>query len=105
MSPASRGESAGWEHRDDAGTARGRRGTKVKAGTSTLARRYARALLDVSVAQPKIGAPEKVRGDLETLADVLDQHRDLAGIFQNPAVGTETKKKIAAGLAARVQGA
>jgi F-type H+-transporting ATPase subunit delta len=77
----------------------------VKAGSSTLARRYARALLDVSLAQPKIGAPEKVRGDLETLADVLEGHRDLAGIFQNPAVGTDAKKRIAAGLAARVQAA
>jgi F-type H+-transporting ATPase subunit delta len=75
----------------------------VKAGARPLARRYARALLDVCLAQPKDGAPEKVREDLETLAAVLQQHRELGGILQNPAVGAETKKKIATGLAAKTK--
>jgi F-type H+-transporting ATPase subunit delta len=75
----------------------------VKAGSRPLARRYAHALLDVSLAQPKDGVPETVREDLETLAGVLQQHRELGGIFQNPAVGAEAKKKIATGLAAKTK--
>jgi F-type H+-transporting ATPase subunit delta len=75
----------------------------VRAGARPLARRYAHALLDVSLAQPKDGAPEKVREDLETLADVLQQHRELGGILQNPAVGVEAKKKIATGLTAKTK--
>jgi F-type H+-transporting ATPase subunit delta len=74
----------------------------VKAGSRALARRYARALLDVSLAQSRDGAPEKVRGDLETLSQVFREHKDLAAILQNPVVGVETRKKIAAALAGRV---
>jgi F-type H+-transporting ATPase subunit delta len=74
----------------------------VKAGSRPLARRYARALLDVTLEKPKDGTPEKVREDLEALAAVLHDHRDLAGILQNPAVAADTKKKIAGSLAARV---
>src|SRR5262249_11220973 len=82
---------------------RGHRGARVRAGSWPLARRYARALLDVSLEKPKDGAPEKVRGDLETLSEVVAQHRDLAGILQNPAVGTEAKKEIAAALAQKAR--
>jgi F-type H+-transporting ATPase subunit delta len=73
----------------------------LKAGSRPHARRYARALLDVALAQPKDGAPETVREDLETLAAVLQEHRELGGILQNPAVGVDAKKKIATGLAAK----
>jgi F-type H+-transporting ATPase subunit delta len=75
----------------------------VKAGSRPLARRYARALLDVCLAQPKDGAPEKVRGDLETLSEAFREHKDLAALLQNPAIGVEAKKKITAALAAKAK--
>jgi F-type H+-transporting ATPase subunit delta len=75
----------------------------VRAGGRALARRYARALLEVSLAQPKEGAPEKVRGDLETLSQAVRDHKDLGAVLQNPAVGIEAKKKIAGALGARAK--
>ena len=75
----------------------------MKAGSRSLARRYARALLDVSLSQSKDGAPEKVRGDLETLSGVFREHKDLGALLQNPALGVEAKKKITAALAGRVK--
>jgi F-type H+-transporting ATPase subunit delta len=73
----------------------------VKAGSRPVARRYARALLDVSLAQPRDGAPDKVRGDLEALSRVFREHKDLTAVFQNPAIGVEAKTKITAALASK----
>ncbi|HEY7515054.1 MAG TPA: ATP synthase F1 subunit delta [Vicinamibacteria bacterium] len=75
----------------------------MRAGSRPLARRYARALLEVSLGQPKDGAPEKVRGDLEGLSEALREHKELGGVLQNPAVGIEAKKKIAASLGAKAK--
>jgi F-type H+-transporting ATPase subunit delta len=75
----------------------------VKAGSRPLARRYARALLEVSLAKAGDGAPEAVRRDLEGMAGLLRDHKDLAVVLQNPAVRVEVKKKITAALAARTK--
>ncbi len=75
----------------------------MKAGSRPLARRYARALLDVSLAKPKEGTPEAVRRDLEDMAGLLREHKDLAVVLQNPAVRVEVKKKITSALAARTK--
>ncbi len=75
----------------------------MKAGSRALARRYARALLDVSLAQPKDGSPEKIRPDLEEAAALLLEHKELASVLQNPAVSAEAKKKIVAGLSAKTK--
>jgi F-type H+-transporting ATPase subunit delta len=44
-----------------------------------------------------------VRGDLQGLAALLAQHRDLAGVLQNPALPGEAKKKVLAALAQRTK--
>ncbi len=75
----------------------------MKGGSRPLARRYARALLEVSLAKSEEGAPEAVRRDLETLAGLLREHQELAGVLQNPAVGAEAKKKITAALAGKTK--
>ena len=68
-----------------------------------MARRYARALLDVTLANPKEGTPERVRQDLEEARALFGGNKELASVLQNPAVGGEAKKKIVAGLNARTK--
>lgn len=75
----------------------------MKGGSWPLARRYARALLEVSLGNAKNGAPEAVRKDLESMAGLLREHKELTGVLQNPAVGAEVKKKITAALAAKTK--
>jgi len=75
----------------------------VKTGSRSLARRYARALLEVSLAKATDGAPGAVRRDLDALRDLLRGNKELAAVLQNPAVRAEVKKKITAALAARMK--
>lgn len=55
------------------------------------ARRYARALLDVALAQ---GTAAQVREQLRDAVALLEGHADLEAILSHPAVGPERKKKV-----------
>ena len=75
----------------------------MKGRSRPLARRYARALLEVSLEKAKDGAPEAVRQDLETMAGLVRGNKELAGVLQSPAVGVEAKRKIMAALVAQTR--
>lgn len=71
----------------------------MKRVSRALARRYARALLEVTERNPKDGSPAAVRDDLAGLASLLHEHEALASVLQNPALPVEAKKKVLAALA------
>jgi F-type H+-transporting ATPase subunit delta len=75
----------------------------VKRLSRALARRYARALLDVSEQNQKDGAPLAVRDELVGLAALFAGHRDLTGVLQNPALPGEAKRKVLAAVARRAK--
>ncbi len=57
-----------------------------------VATRYARALLDVSLAD---GDPERVERDLSAFAALLDEHSMLRSVLLNPAVTAARKRAVA----------
>jgi len=63
------------------------------------ARRYARALFDVSLKEADV---EVVERELSTFVELVRQHRDLERIFLNPAVPAPRKRALMAELLARV---
>lgn len=63
------------------------------------ARRYARALFDVSLKEADV---QRVERELSAFADLVRQHADLARVFHNPAVPAPRKRALMAGLLARV---
>jgi F-type H+-transporting ATPase subunit delta len=63
------------------------------------ARRYARALFDVT---REGGDPAAVRGELDTVAALLAANRPLRSLLANPAVPSRVKKKLLAGLRKRL---
>ncbi len=63
-----------------------------------LSRRYAKALLDVAAER---GALEAVGRDLHTMAEVLKQNREAAGLFANPAIPLADKRRVLQSLAER----
>jgi F-type H+-transporting ATPase subunit delta len=65
-----------------------------------LARRYARALLEVAAVQGE-GAVLALRDELRTLAPVLDGHTDLRAALLHPGVTSEQKRRLLAALVAR----
>lgn len=65
------------------------------------AARYARALLDVVVAEQ--GDPEQVEQQLADFVALLDGHRELHGVLTNPAVPAAGKRGVVVELAARLQ--
>ena len=67
----------------------------MKTSPQAAARRYARALLDVAVAQ---GDPAALRGDLESAARLYRGNAELRRALGLPGVGAEKRKKLAAAL-------
>lgn len=59
------------------------------------ARRYARALLDVALAQQSAPA---VRRELDATCEALRAHRDLAAVLTHPALAAEKKLAIVRGV-------
>lgn len=59
------------------------------------ARRYARALFDVTRTD---GDPAGVRGQLETISTLLADNRSLRLLLANPALPSRVKKKLLGGL-------
>jgi F-type H+-transporting ATPase subunit delta len=67
----------------------------MKAGEAGAARRYARALFDLAVAQ-KAGAD--VRKGLHGAARTLVQSDELSGVLAHPAVALEKKRAVVEGV-------
>ena len=63
------------------------------------AARYARALLDVAIAEDD---PQKVGDDLTSFAALVDGHDELRAVFANPAVPADGKRRIIGELAQRL---
>lgn len=58
---------------------------------STLGRRYATALMTLADQQ---GALDQVRSSLKDFAAEWEQNKDLRSVFENPSVGSETRRQI-----------
>jgi F-type H+-transporting ATPase subunit delta len=65
-------------------------------GARTLARRYARALLELAVEGGS--SPEALRSELEQVRDVTAGQVELADVLRRPTVSDEAKKKILRGV-------
>jgi F-type H+-transporting ATPase subunit delta len=69
---------------------------------ASVARRYAKALVEVAAASDEL---EAVRQDLRALADLLREHRDLRQFVSNPSVSRrdagEVMRDVAAAMKAR----
>jgi len=63
------------------------------------ARRYARALFDVT---RESGDPAAVRSELDAIASLLAGNRPLRSLLANPAVPSRVKKKLLSGLRKRL---
>lgn len=72
----------------------------MKVVSRAVARRYARALLEVARDKKLRGkaTPEELRGELEETVQLLQAYRELTAVLTHPAVSTDKKKKIAAAL-------
>jgi F-type H+-transporting ATPase subunit delta len=73
---------------------------RVKGGSRALARRYARALLEVATEPSRRGKPkpERLRAELAEAESLLQKHRDLRTVLTHPAVSVEKKRKIASAI-------
>lgn len=67
----------------------------MKTSPQSAARRYARALLDVAVAQ---GDPAALRADLESASTLYRRTPELRSALTLPGIGPEKRKKLAAAL-------
>ncbi len=65
------------------------------------AARYARALLDVTLAEQ--GNPEQIERELAAFADVLGGHAELQAVMTNPAIGVAGKVAITRELLSRLK--
>lgn len=65
----------------------------------TLARRYAKALLELAEDQGKV---EPIGKELASLREAWDASEDLRDVFENPAVGAEQRKAVVEALAKRM---
>jgi F-type H+-transporting ATPase subunit delta len=67
----------------------------MKMASLGVARRYARALLDVALERAD---PEVLRGELREAVRLLGESRDLAKFLAHPAVAVEKKKNVVAAV-------
>jgi F-type H+-transporting ATPase subunit delta len=78
----------------------------MKATQRSLARRYARALLDVALAPSgakSTSPPEALREELRSTVALLRGNPDLARVLSHPGVGAEARKKVAAAVLTRAK--
>ncbi|HVQ24495.1 MAG TPA: F0F1 ATP synthase subunit delta, partial [Planctomycetota bacterium] len=66
--------------------------------TGALARRYARALLDVAAAKGQT-TPLELRDELRGFASELEAHAGLRRALAQPTLGAEAKRKLVTALA------
>ena len=67
--------------------------------TSPIARRYARALLELATEQNQL---PKVKRDLDDVAAAFQTSPDLRGVFDNPGVTIDNRRKVLRALATRM---
>jgi len=68
----------------------------LTSSSRTAARRYAEALLEVA-SDSKV-SPETLRQELRDAVAVLRDHKELAAALSHPALGSEGRKKLVAGV-------
>jgi F-type H+-transporting ATPase subunit delta len=73
---------------------------RVRVASRPLARRYARALLDVALAGTKGEgiSPENLRRELQTAVALLAGSQELMAVLSHPGVGAEGRKRVAAAV-------
>jgi len=86
-----------WRTPDEEGSAAS---LSVKYISSAVARRYASALLDLSLEK---GNPLEIHRGLLEIRHLVQENRQLEGVLTNPAVGTTRKKKILVALSGRME--
>lgn len=64
----------------------------MKTVSLAVARRYARALLEVALQD---GAAEKLRDEIRSAVELLSEHKDLAAALTHPALAHERKARVA----------
>lgn len=69
----------------------------MRAGA--LARRYAKALLELATEQ---GQLDKVSQDLTSLMEVWQESTELRQLFENPAVGADQRRSVLEALSSRL---
>lgn len=67
----------------------------MKTVSLAVARRYARALLDIALQD---GSAESLRDELRAAAALLSEHKDLAAAMTHPAISHERKANVAAAV-------
>jgi F-type H+-transporting ATPase subunit delta len=67
----------------------------MKTVSLAVARRYARALLDVALQDE---SAEKLRDEIRSAAALLAEHEDLAAALTHPAISHERKASVAAAI-------
>jgi F-type H+-transporting ATPase subunit delta len=80
-------------------SAEGGRASEVKAQPRNLARRYARALLDVAAADADRDAPQQLRAELAGFARLLETNGELARALAHPGLRPENRRKVLAAVA------
>ena len=75
---------------------------RVRRATGALARRYARALLEVAEARGAAAALE-LRDELRGFVAALEGHEPLRRALAHPSLASESKRKIVQALAERAQ--
>jgi F-type H+-transporting ATPase subunit delta len=70
--------------------------------TGSLARRYARAVVEIGTAN---GNLDKIGADLRTLAGALHESRELVTALTNPAIRRADRRKVLDGLLDRIAAA
>jgi F-type H+-transporting ATPase subunit delta len=68
----------------------------LTGSSRTAARRYAEALLDVATSTK--ASPEALRRELREAVALLRDHKELAVALSHPALGSEGRKKLVAGV-------
>jgi F-type H+-transporting ATPase subunit delta len=63
----------------------------MKTVSLAVARRYARALLEVA---PQEGSAEKLRDEIRSAVALLSEHKDLAAALTHPALPHERKARV-----------
>ena len=67
--------------------------------TSPVARRYAKALLELAVEAKQV---PKIQKDLQEVAGAWDASDELRSIFENPSITGDMQRKVVEGLAQRM---
>jgi F-type H+-transporting ATPase subunit delta len=68
--------------------------------SGSVAKRYAKALVEVAAASDEL---ESVRQDLRALADLLKEHRDLRQFLANPSVSRRDAAGVVADIGAAMR--